>query len=222
MSSVFSPAAWALLAANLGSLILYLALDLSLYQLLVVYWWETVWIGAFNALKLLVASIIGQPYDYLSWLHVTRGSSALISIVALLFFGGKYLVFVLLLALVVFMLPEAMGDGDALTALEQGGEAVALTTALFLCSHTVSFVLNFIVRQEYRSARAIGLIFWPYVRCSALLGAMAIAFLVLALFPQFASTTMCAMLIIIIKLTADLALHSREHEDAPGARTTVA
>jgi hypothetical protein len=142
--------------------------------------------------------------------------------VALLFFGGKYLLFVLLLALVVFMLPEAMGDGDALTALEQGGEAVALTTALFLGSHTVSFVLNFIARQEYKSARAMGLIFWPYVRCGALLGAITLAFLVLALIPQFASTTACAMLIIPIKLAADLALHSREHEGAHSDRTRIA
>ena len=52
-----------LLAANLGLLFLYFAYNLSLYQLVVIYWWECLWIGIFSAIKLIVSSLLGDPYE---------------------------------------------------------------------------------------------------------------------------------------------------------------
>ena len=42
-------AALTLFAANAGMLFLYFALDLTLFQLVVVYWFEALWVGLFRA-----------------------------------------------------------------------------------------------------------------------------------------------------------------------------
>ena len=82
--------ALSLLAANAGLLLLYFAYDLSLFQLVVVLWVECFWIGLYSAIKLLTASIIGNPYEN-KYVHVTRGSSFLLSVIAIFFVTAEFI-----------------------------------------------------------------------------------------------------------------------------------
>ncbi|MDH5618246.1 MAG: DUF6498-containing protein, partial [Gammaproteobacteria bacterium] len=48
-------AALSLFAANAGMLFLFFALDLTLFEVVVVYWFEALWVGLFSGLKLVTA-----------------------------------------------------------------------------------------------------------------------------------------------------------------------
>ena len=47
--------------ANASLLVVYVLYDATLYQLVLVYWCECLWIGIFSALKLIIASRFGSP-----------------------------------------------------------------------------------------------------------------------------------------------------------------
>ena len=67
-------AALSLLAANVGFLALFIVFDLTLFELVVVYWLELLWIGLFSGLKLLTASLFGSPYEN-RWVDVSVGAA---------------------------------------------------------------------------------------------------------------------------------------------------
>lgn len=69
-----------LVAANAGLAFVYFRFDLTLYQLVLVYRWECLWIGLFSAFKLIVASAIGDPYSN-RYVSSTAGAFAAIVIV---------------------------------------------------------------------------------------------------------------------------------------------
>jgi hypothetical protein len=49
-------------AGNSLLLVLFFVYDVTLFQLVLVYWCECAWIGIFSAIKLVTASVIGDPY----------------------------------------------------------------------------------------------------------------------------------------------------------------
>jgi hypothetical protein len=67
-----------LLVANAGVLYIYLAYGLTTLQLVLVFWCECVWIGVFSALKLVTASVIGNPYGN-RWADVSIGAALFFS-----------------------------------------------------------------------------------------------------------------------------------------------
>ena len=88
----FGPRQFALMSlfiTNAGMIFLYFALNLTLFQLVVVYWFETLWIGLFAGLRLLTASLFGDPYEN-RWVDVSPGASFFMSLFAIAKSGGTF------------------------------------------------------------------------------------------------------------------------------------
>ena len=98
------------LLANVGFLSFFLVYDLSLYQLVLIYWCECFWVGVFSFLKLLVASLIGDPFAN-RHVHVSRGSSLFFSVIAAWFTSGLFFFLFALLGFLVFS--PAFDSADA-------------------------------------------------------------------------------------------------------------
>ena len=149
---VNSFAALSLFAANAGMLLIYFALDLTLFQLVFVYWWEALWIGLFSGLKLLTASLLGDPYNN-RWVDVPRSASFFVSLFAVVKSGAA---FITLLALsgvaLVFAQQEMTGvDGNDFVR-EQAGLILKCSTIFILgtayhSSSTSSFLVSFATRD---------------------------------------------------------------------------
>ena len=198
-----------LVAANAGLLVLYFVYDLSLFQLVLVYWWECLWIGLFSALKLIVASIIGDPYEN-RWATVSRGAAFLTSIVVIGFISTA---FFSLLGGVGIAIMWAYDQFEAPIESLQGFDNITIiigTSLLFLAGHGISFVANFLVLREYRHARVASLVWLPFKRCLAVGMLVFISIVTIIFVPQLASATAFAAMVIVLKLAWDMLLHYRE------------
>lgn len=198
-----------LIVANTLVLYLYFFYDVTLFQLVLVYWCECVWIGLFSAIKLIVASIAGAPYES-RWVHATRGGSVLMSFLLIGFAGSA---FISLLGIILMMLlwvngAFPLGDpGDE--SLNHFGLVFAASSFL-MAAHGISLVANFILRGEYKNVGAGTLLVLPFKRCFALLFAIFVSIMVSALFPTIASTSLFAVMVIFLKVVWDIGLHFKE------------
>lgn len=73
-----------LIIANTLLLFLYFWYDVTLFQLVLVYWCECVWVGIFSAIKLTVASVVGDPYEN-RWADVSPGAALFTSLFVIIF-----------------------------------------------------------------------------------------------------------------------------------------
>ncbi len=195
------------LLANLGILSFFLLYDLSLYQLVIVYWCECFWVGVFSFLKLLVASLAGDPFAN-RHVHVSRGSSLFFSVVAAWFTSGFFFSLFALLGVLIFS--PAFDTAEA-GSLHLEHFRFALSASLLLAAgHAISFVANFLVRAEFRRARFGQLLALPFKRCLAMLGAVIIALAVVLALPGIATSTVFAAILIALKIMADFRLHCAE------------
>lgn len=206
---VNSFAALSLFAANAGMLLIYFALDLTLFQLVFVYWWEALWIGLFSGLKLLTASLLGDPYNN-RWVDVPRSASFFVSLFAVVKSGAA---FITLLALsgvaLVFAQQEMTGvDGNDFVR-EQAGLILKCST-IFLLGHGVSFIINFIILGEFRHARFGTLVSLPFKRGLALFVTIVATLTATQIFPGLLGDTAFAAFLITVKLVWDYFLHRRE------------
>lgn len=198
-----------LIVVNTAFLILFLVYDLTLFQVAAVYWWECLWIGLFSALKLIVASILADPYEN-RWVHFTPGGRVLVSFVAVFLVGAEFLGLFFVLGILITFVFHGLTGIDQGTLMHEALGLVIGTSMLFLAGHGLSFVVNFLIGGEYRNARALTLIALPFKRCIALIVAIVVAFTVAMLLPGFANTTGFVLLLIVLKLSWDYILHLRE------------
>ena len=202
----FGLSALSLLIANAVLLVLYFVYGLSLYALVLVYWCECLWIGVYSALKLIVASIIGDPYEN-RWANVSRGGALFLTVLIIGFSSSLFF------SLLGFSLMAILWVGDALPQAGGNGDllGVALgTSLLFLASHGLSFLVNFLIRGEFRQARVGMLVIAPFARSLALLVMTLAAILALGLMPELASTGFFAAIVMCAKVAWDYWLHRRE------------
>ena len=201
--------AFSLIAANAGFLVLYLAYDLKLVQLVVAYWCECFFIGVFSALKLLVASVIGDPFEN-RYAEVSKGANLFLSVLAIWFTGGAFLSLFGMVGLLIF---SPIGAGVDQTGMDLVADNVGVVLGLSLVlafGHAVSFVINFLIFGEYERARVGALLALPFKRCLALLGAVLVAIAVIQLFPGMASSAVFAAILIVLKIIGDHRLHLAE------------
>ena len=210
-----------LLLANAGLLLIYISYDLTLYQLVLIYWWEGFWIGLFSALKLIVASLLGDPYrnDYFS---MSPGSRLLTTLLLLLKVGAVFFGVLAAAGLGILMAADQLLISHPDDAMINQVGLIVVSSLLFMISHGLSFVINFLIRGEYRNARAGLLIVMPFKRCLALYAAIALAFVVARFVPLLATTTGFAALVIAAKLLWDFRLHKRERQTFVTAAQAVA
>ncbi len=206
-----------LIAANVGILVVFLVYELSLFQLVFVFWCECLWIALFSALKLVTASVLGSPYEN-EWASVSKGAAVLMSIIVIAFTGGAFLSLLGMTLMMFFAavetLPQSLRADDGLEVATVGlGVSV-----LFLVSHSISFVINFVLLGEFRLARAFDLAVLPFKRCLALLVGMIASFAVIAFVPVLASTSGYAAVVVVLKLFWDFRLHLKERSTFADAR----
>ncbi|MEM7504191.1 MAG: DUF6498-containing protein [Pseudomonadota bacterium] len=202
-------AALSLFAANVGVLLIYFVLDLTLYQLIVVYWWEALWIGLFSGLKLLVATLIGDPYEN-RWVDVSTGGGLLFTLFALAKSSGTFLAIVMLTGVAIVVANEGLTGTPGNDFVAAQVPVLIKCSLLFFVGHGLSFIINFLVLGEFRRARAGALLALPFKRASALLVTIAIAVTAIQAWPGVVSSTGFAATLITIKLAWDYFLHTRE------------
>lgn len=202
-------AALSLFAANAGFLVLYFVLDLTLFQLVFVYWWEALWIGLFSGLKLLAASLFGSPYEN-RLVEVSRGSGLLLSIVAIIKSSGVFLVLLMITGVALVVAQQELTGTDGSDFVREQVGLIFKCSLVFLLSHGLSFVINFLVLGEFRHARAGTLIWLPFKRALALFVAVAASLTAIQAYPGILDSTTYAALLISVKLAWDYFLHRRE------------
>lgn len=204
-----SVAALSLLAANAGLLLLYVALDLTLFQLVFVYWWEALWIGLFSGLKLLFASIFGSPYEN-RWMDFSRGSSLLLSVFAIVKTGGAYLVLLTLTGVALVVAQQEMTGIAGNDFVREQAVLILKCSLVFLFGHGLSFIVNFLLLGEFKRARFSTLLWLPFKRSFALFAAIVASLTAIQTYPGTLTSATYAALLILIKLVWDFFLHRRE------------
>lgn len=205
----FAGAAAGLVLANLAALSFYVARDFTPFQLLVMFVMECLWIGVFNALRLMAASLHGTPYDSRN-VDVSPGLSVVLSILMIGTLGARYLGLVALTFAGIVFVQMNLADMDVHDFIEQTLDAVVASGSSLFLGHAVSFVLDDLVRGEYRTARVGDLVKWPFRRCFGLMLAVALALGAASAWPSFADTTTFALLAIGCKIVIDLRLYLHE------------
>ncbi len=202
-------AALSLLAANLGFLVLFIAFDLTLFELVVVYWLELLWIGLFSGLKLLTASLFGSPYEN-RWVDVSTGAAFLMSLFAIVKSAGVFFTFLFAAGMGLLLANEALTGTAVGEFVEAEAGLLLKCSLLFLVGHALSFVINFVVLGEFRRASAVSLLWLPFKRSIALLVIVVGGLLIIVKWPVLFDATTFALVLIVIKLSADWFLHRRE------------
>lgn len=202
-------AALSLIFANVGLLFLYFALNLTLYQLVLIYWWEIFWIGAFSGLKLLTASLFGNPYEN-RFLHLSRGASLLVSMFAIAKSAGLFFTLLAMTGVGLVAGYEALtGTPGDKFAFDQLG-LVLQCSLIFAVGHGLSFLINFVLLGEFRQARFSALLGLPFKRSIALILAIAVLLVAMRASPGLLSERSFAAILIVAKLAGDHLLHKRE------------
>jgi hypothetical protein len=210
-----SVGALSVLGANATFLFLYFVYDLTLFQLVIVFWLECFWIGIFSALKIITASLFGDPYGN-RYVDVSPGSGLLISLVAIGFVNAQFLSLFGLTGIAIAYAAGAFTDNRVEFAFFDGIALMIGISLLYFVGHGISFAANFIGLGEYRTAKVGTLLAHPFRRCLALLAAIVVAFAVTNLLPQFAGTTGFAIMLIVFKVAWDIRLHRNERQAFAG------
>ena len=198
-----------LFVANATLLLLYLVYDLTLFQLVIVFWLECFWVGFFSALKIIAASLLGDPYDN-RYVDVSPGAGLVISLLTIGFVCAEFLGLFAIVGIAIAFAAEAVADTGMDNMIFDSIGLMFGSAALFFVGHGISFIANFIVMREYKTAKVGVLLALPFRRCLALLGAIIIAFAITLLVPDFSSTTGFAILLLAFKVFWDFRLHMSE------------
>lgn len=202
-------AALSLLAANASMLFLYFALDLTLFQLVVIYWLEALWVGVFSGLKLLTASLFGDPYEN-RFVDVSAGASFLLSLFAIAKSAGLFLFMMIMTGVALVAAHQELTGTDGTEWVTAQGMLLLKCSLIFAAGHGLSFIVNFVFRGEFRRARFITLIWLPFKRAIALFVTIVAALTAIQTWPGVLSSTGFAAILIAIKLAWDAFLHWRE------------
>lgn len=203
--------AFSLIIANSGVLILFFAYDVTLFQLVLVYWCECVWVGLFSAIKLVTASMIGDPYEN-RWADVSAGAGIFMSLFVIVFSSTAFFSLIGMILMAILFANDSFAlsvPGDDM--LNHIGLVIGVSL-LLMTGHAISFVSNFLILGEYRQARVGMLVALPFKRCIALLAIILLSIVFVAAVPGFASTTAFAVAVILLKAAWDIRLHFSERQ----------
>ena len=200
-----------LVAANATVLLLFVVYDLTLFQLVVLFWVETFWIGIFCAFKVIAASIFGDPWEN-KYVEVSAGGNLFLSVISIGFVGAQWLGLFGMTGLAIFFARESFAEGTTSSFIMEDFGLIIGTAGIFFVGHGLSFVVNFLVFGEFRNARAGTLLMLPFKRSLALLGAIVLAFGAMLAVPEMASTTSFAIVLMTLKVLWDYRLHVAERK----------
>ncbi len=208
--------ATALIAANLVVAAITLFRGWGFYEIIIVYWCEAMIIGGYNMARIVVVGLAGEPFG--KWIDAGTLPNRLFLLVVVLgffvtMFGGFALTTGVLVAGVPAFLGQAHNAGARVIwhGLQAVGGGVAIAVAVLFISHGISFVMNYLMRREYENTNLLVLFFWPYVRMSLVMTALAAGLVAAALIPALDTSTTFGVAIVLVKVAADLLMHQIEH-----------
>ena len=192
-----------LVAVNLGPLAAVFSMGWKTFDVVFVYWLESLVIGIFSVLKLIKIGQSGQ----------TPAMPAL-------FFLVHYGMFTLgmFIAIVGCFGPAGFTQGIGGEPLQRATDYIfherffdfMMAATSFALSHGFSYRQNFIGKKEYLIKRYINeAVATPYLRLG--LTIVVVFFAVVLLPKKQVSGRMCAVLLIALKTLTDLFAHRREH-----------
>lgn len=198
-----------LVVANVLLLQLYFMYDITLFQLVLVYWCECVWIGLFSGIKLVLASLLGDPFEN-RFADVSRGTSLMMSVFVIFLTGTVFFSIIGMMLMFILSANESLELSNRNDAVYNHISLVVGASLLLMAGHAVSLIGNFFVLGEYKTARAWPLLLLPFKRCFALFVAIVFSIAFIALTPQLANTSAFAVVVIVLKVFWDVELHRRE------------
>jgi hypothetical protein len=220
-----------LILANLVVALLTLRQEWGYYETMLIYWMEVVVLGSFNVLRLLVVGVFGdEPLGRWAarWVDLgTRLNRFLFTTMGVGFFVVKFGGFALVIGLFVLLLPALLtpegGNGGVSVhqALGAAGPALLIGATALAISHAVSFIRDFLVGREYQRLTIIGLVFWPYARMVLVAVVLLVGIAVAGSVPGLGRETGFAVVMVLLKLGADVASYLAEHRWS-GARPNAA
>jgi len=199
----------ALIAANAGMLFIYFLYDLTLFQVVLVYWWEALWIGLYSGLKLLTASLIGNPFEN-RWIDVSRGSGLFITVFSIIKSGVAFLAILVLSGVALVVAQEALTGTPGNDFVGEQGQLLLKCSLVFVVGHGLSFIINFLLLGEFRHARFSTLLWLPFRRSLGLFVTIIAALTAIQTYPGVLTANSFAAILISAKLTWDYFLHRRE------------
>jgi len=195
----------------------------NVYTLLILYWIENGIVGVFNVLKMALAQ---GAIDTRSGPQEMPSTASRLTLIP--FFVVHYGIFWVVHGVFVMSLPTFIGLGESVSPFQPDGSFIGVDDTVvgprwdlvgwgaiaLVISHGASFLLNYIRRGEYRTARVGMLMFAPYIR----LVALHLTILVGGMLSISLGSPVGSMIVLVaIKTALDLALHIREHRRAEAA-----
>jgi hypothetical protein len=224
------PALLALVGANLLPLAGVLFGGWTVWEVLVVYWIESGVVGLLTLPRILLAagasddssfslSINGRPVDVSGPEHPVDGLHVYPQNVPIAgFFCLHYGIFWVVHGVFVLSVPLFVGGAGGVGGLLGTLSTVGLAAVGLLLSHGVSFVTNYVGREEYRHTSAGERMSAPYGRVVVLHVTIILgAFLVGSL----GSPLPALVLLVVLKTGIDLVAHLREHRRASAQATAT-
>ena len=189
-----SPTVLALIAANLVPLFGMLFLDWSLFPIMFIFWLESAVIGSFNALKLLFKCTFKSFFLMVFFVVHFGGFTAIHLKIIFELFSPNKVEYLSLLPPAALMTDQIMLVWPAFL--------------VFVVSHGISFVYNFIGKQEFLHMDPEKQMFAPYKRVLI----MHVTMIFGALFTQYLGAPVLALVVLILfKIALDAEAHQREH-----------
>lgn len=231
MYQIKRPTQILLILSNLPVLIGLLLYGWGIKEVILIYWLETIVIGLFSIAKTLIARaspdivtrLLKNGFGYMLWpykLLITFLTAVVVGVYTLV--TGLAVTFMMLVIDYGFHdLPEGITPPEYLySQMSTGYIWVAL--GIICLQHTLSFVVNFIMKKEYTTnqdsrqmeilTRRIGTILNPVLPCMILFAI--IVSLEGRLSPDMADTIrkIPAVLMILSKTIFDFRSHTKEHD----------
>ncbi len=200
-----------LIIANFATLIFALFYNLSTLQILLLYWFESVIIGFFNILKMLVVD----------WDKKFNKLLILISKIFMIpfftfhygLFMAAHFIFIILLSSINSM-SNTLPWNAIFPILKSALLIIAIPVLLIFISHTFSFINNFMLNNEYTKTNIGEIMGLPYSRVFVMqfvlvFGAW-ISLFITAYFKNASFQTGFIVLFIILKTYTDIKSHVKE------------
>ena len=185
-----------LILANLIPLWCVLFWDWQIFQILILYWFETAIIGAFTILKIMFTlASLGEK---------------ILGVIALILALGSFMMGHLIFLLII---NEITRGGAAEIVIYPRSIIYELSLSIIpiismTISHGMSFVSNYIPNGEYKKAEVNNLIMAPHARVFAMHFVIILGLILYATVQQSLSIL---LLFIFIKTLADVIAHTNEH-----------
>lgn len=198
----------ALIAANLVTAAGVLFWNWDMFGIMAVFWLENIVIGAAYILRLLTLLCLRRDFKIIAMILLFVSHFGL--------FAAGHGLFLMILFGPAEVSPFAQGGNHGSFIISSqiiqtifSGYSLPLVLVALAGSHLVSFFVNFIATEKYKTADAAALMREPYGRVMLMHAALLLGFFVIMLFGG--SRSPAIILLVVLKIAVDLHTHIKAH-----------